>query len=148
MTPRERTTRTASRRKPEEPAAAGPNETIQIGAIESQPAKDPGVPTRKFSRPKRIGLGVWLGLFLAAAGFGLIAVTWGKTAGLVNVAEQIPYLVSGGLTGLGLILVGLLVINLSVKRREALERARQLEEVRDALVRLRAAIEGDPGDHR
>jgi hypothetical protein len=42
-----------------------------------------------------------------------------------------------------MILLGLLVVNLSVKRREALDRARQLEEVRDALVQLRAAIEGE-----
>jgi hypothetical protein len=87
---------------------------------------------------------VWLGLLVAAAGFGLIAFTWGKTAALVNVAEQIPYLVSGGLSGLGLILLGLLVVNLSVKRREARDRARQLEELRDALVQLRTAIGGEP----
>jgi hypothetical protein len=90
--------------------------------------------------------GVWTGLFVAAAGFGLIALTWGKTAALVNVAQQIPYLVSGGLSGLGLILVGLLIVDVSVKRREALERARQLEEVTEALIRLRKAIEEQPED--
>jgi hypothetical protein len=96
----------------------------------------------------RVGLGVWVGLLLTAGGFGLIAFTWGKTAALLDVATQIPYLVSGGLVGLGLILVGLLVINLSVKRREALGRQRQLEELREALVRLRASIEGDEDDER
>jgi hypothetical protein len=88
----------------------------------------------------RTGIGVWAGLVLAAVGFGLIAWTWGKVAGLVEVHLQIPYLVSGGLVGLGLILVGLLAINLSVKGREALERQRQLEEIREAIVILRAAI--------
>ena len=90
----------------------------------------------------RAGSGVWIGLLVAAAGFGLIAFTWGKTAALIDVAQQVPYLVSGGLVGLSLILVGLLVINLSVKRREAVDRQRQLEEVRDALIGLRASIEG------
>ena len=92
------------------------------------------------------GTGVWFGLLLTAGGFGLIAYTWARTAALLDVAQQVPYLVSGGLVGLGLILVGLLVVNLSAKRREALDRRRQLEEVRDALVNLRASIEGDERD--
>jgi hypothetical protein len=94
----------------------------------------------------RTGVGIWVGLFIAAAGFGLIAFTWSKVAALVNVALQIPYLMSGGLTGLGLIMLGLLVVNLTVKRREAVDRHRQLEEVREALVRLRVSIEGEPED--
>jgi hypothetical protein len=91
----------------------------------------------------RTGVGVWVGLLIAAAGFGLIAFTWSKVAALVNVALQIPYLMSGGLTGLGLIMLGLLVVNLSLKRKEAVDRHRQLEEVREALVRLRQSIEGE-----
>ena len=94
------------------------------------------------SRVRGAGLGVWIGLLVAAAGFGLIALTWGKTASLVDVAAQVPYLVSGGLTGLGLILVGVLLVNLAVKRRDARERERQQQELREALERLRAAIEG------
>jgi hypothetical protein len=91
----------------------------------------------------RAGTGVWVGLAITALGFGLLAFTWGKVAALIDVDQQIPYLVSGGMVGLGLILVGLLVINLSVKRREALDRQRQLEELREALVGLRASIEGE-----
>jgi hypothetical protein len=153
MTARQRTTRSRRRRQePEAPLA--PNETIQIEALEDesrptsaepQPAtaqiKERRRPVRR--RLRLVGAGVWIGLLLTAAGFGLIAFTWGKTAALVNVAEQIPYLVSGGLSGVGLILLGLLVVNLSVKRREALDRARQLEELRDALVQLRTVVEGE-----
>ncbi|HWC14232.1 MAG TPA: hypothetical protein VG929_06525, partial [Actinomycetota bacterium] len=73
----------------------------------------------------------------------LIVFTWSKVAALVDVALQLPYVVSGGLAGIGLILLGLLVTNVSIRRREALERSRQLDEVREALVRLRNAIEGD-----
>src|SRR5688500_13142031 len=54
------------------------------------------------------GIGVWVGLFLTLVGFGLIAFAWGKTAGVLDVALQVPYLVSAGLTGLGLIMLGLL----------------------------------------
>ena len=89
---------------------------------------------------------MWSGLILVAAGFGLLAYTWSQVAALVNVALQVPYLVSGGLIGLGLILVGLVVISLSVRRREALERRRQLDEVSEALVRLRVSIEGETED--
>jgi hypothetical protein len=110
------------------------------------------VEARRRSAPRRPRLtrswlgaaGVWFGLLVVAAGFGLIGFTWGKTAGLVNVAEQVPYLVSGGLVGLGLIMAGLLMVSLSVRRREAQDRARQLEQVREALARLRAAVEGEP----
>jgi hypothetical protein len=60
----------------------------------------------------------------------------------VNVALQLPYMLSGGFVGLGLVMLGLLVVNLAIKRKEAFDRHRQLEEVREALVRLREAIEG------
>ena len=124
-----------------------PTETVS--AVDPPPSTEgaASVPRRKrFARLRqfvRVGAGVWVGLILVAAGFGLIAYTWGETAALLDVALQIPYLVSGGLTAIGLILVGLLVVNVAVKRREALERQRQLEEVREALVRLRVAIEGE-----
>src|SRR5881628_756850 len=90
--------------------------------------------------------GVWAGIVLIAAGFGLLGLAWNRVASMTDVTKQLPYFVSGGLVGLGLILVGLLVINLSVKRREAIERQRQMEEVRDALVALRETIESLPGD--
>ena len=116
-------------------------------AAKDAPAATPARRPKRFARfwaVWRTGVGVWAGLFIAAAGFGLIAFTWSKVAALVNVALQIPYLMSGGLTGLGLIMLGLLVVNLALKRREALDRHRQLEEVREALVRLRRSIEGEP----
>ena len=124
--------------------------TSEISSVE--PPAPPEEPTTKSPRRKRflrlrqfwrVGAGVWLGLLLTAGGFGLLAYTWSQTAALVDVALQVPFLVSGGLVGLGLILVGLLVINLAAKKRDALDRQRQLDEVREALVRLRAAIEGD-----
>ena len=67
---------------------------------------------------------------------------------MTDVALQVPYVVSGGFSGLGLILLGLLVVNVSVKRRETRARERQLEELRDALAGLRAAIEGEREEER
>jgi len=138
-----------------EPPDEAVDETETIPAVEDEEVAVEEEPAKRQRRLRgqqllawlrRGGTPVWLGLFLTAAGFGLIAYTWGKTAALTDVAAQVPYLVSGGLVGIGFILVGLLVVNIAVKRREALDRQRQLEELRDAVVQLRSAIEGDTDD--
>ena len=45
----------------------------------------------------------WIGVAAVILGFGLIALTWGFVSGEGQVFRQLPYLVSGGLSGLGLI---------------------------------------------
>jgi hypothetical protein len=135
--------------EPEEGVASG-DEVTRAVDVPQPSAEEPRWRRRLFRLPRisvsRVGLGVWLGLLIAAGGFGLIAFTWGKVAGLVDVYAQLPYFVSGGLVGLGLILVGLTVVNLTVKRKDALDRQRQLEELRDAMVSLRSAIESAEED--
>jgi hypothetical protein len=129
---------------PDRAAAAEPVAGASAPGAPASAAPAPARRTSRFSKlwqVLRAGVGVWIGLFVAAAGFGLIAFTWSKVAALVNVALQVPYLLSGGFVGLGLVMLGLLVVNLAVKRKEAFDRHRQLEEVREALVRLREAIE-------
>ena len=136
-----------------EPEVEGTNMTERIEQIAPTPVPEPPLPKRRRRRNPfewigRTGLGVWVGLLLAAGGFGLLAYTWGETAALTDVALQVPYLVSGGLGGLGVILLGLLVVNVSVKRRETRARERQLEELRDALAGLRVAIERESEEER
>jgi hypothetical protein len=90
-----------------------------------------------------VGTGaIWFGVVLIAIGFVLIGVTWARVAGLLNVALQLPYFASAGLAGLGLILVGLTVVNIATKHREMLEQNRQLEELKELLSELRRAVEG------
>jgi hypothetical protein len=86
-------------------------------------------------------LGTWLGVAVSAAGLVLIAIAWGRTAGLTNVALQTPYVISAGFTGLGLIVVGLTLVSISAKGADAAERSRQLRELREVLVDLRQQIE-------
>jgi len=86
-------------------------------------------------------LGTWVGVLLSAAGLVLIAVAWGRVAGLTNVGLQMPYVVSAGFTGLGLVAVGLAVVSISTKRDDAAERSRQLRELREVLADLRAELE-------
>jgi hypothetical protein len=86
-------------------------------------------------------LGTWTGVVVAAVGLVLIAVAWGRVAGLTQVGLQTPYVVSAGFTGLGLIVVGLAIVSISVKREDAAERSRQLRELREVLADIRAELE-------
>jgi hypothetical protein len=82
----------------------------------------------------------YTGLVIAAIGFGLLLLTWSRVADEGNVAFQVPYLVSGGLTGLGLIMGGLVLVNISAKRQDAAERARQMDQLRESLDDLRSTL--------
>ncbi len=82
------------------------------------------------------------GVVLVAGGFGLIAYTWGRVAGLISVPLQLPYFVSGGLTGLGLILVGLTVINVAARRQDAAERSKQMEQLGSIFREIRSELNG------
>ena len=79
----------------------------------------------------------YIGVAVTTAGFVLLAIAWGGVAGNDDVVRQLPYLVSGGLAGLGLILVGLTVINISAKRRDAALREQQIQLLAAALGELR-----------
>lgn len=82
----------------------------------------------------------YLGIAVAAIGFVLLIVAWGQSAGEVNVALQIPYLISGGMVGLGLIMVGVTIVNVAAKRRDAMLRAQQNDLLASALRELSAAL--------
>ena len=84
---------------------------------------------------------VWLGLALAGAGFVLIGVAWAQVAGETQVNLQLPYLASAGLFGIALIMVGLTVVNLSAKRRDAADRARQMDQLVAILEEVKTSIE-------
>jgi hypothetical protein len=89
----------------------------------------------------------WIGLLVAAAGFVLIGIAWSQVAGETQVYLQLPYLVSAGLTGLGLVMVGVTVVNVSAKRRDAVERARQTDQLVSILEEVKAAL-GERGTRR
>jgi hypothetical protein len=86
-------------------------------------------------------LTTWLGVTISAAGLVLIAIAWGRTAALTNVALQTPYVISAGFTGLGLVVVGVTMVSIAAKRADAAERIRQLRELREVLADLRRQIE-------
>lgn len=85
----------------------------------------------------------YVGIAVTLLGFVLILLAWGQTAGEVNVALQVPYLISAGLTGLGLVMVGVTIVNISAKRRDSALREQQTELLADALRELSAALDTD-----
>jgi membrane protein implicated in regulation of membrane protease activity len=76
---------------------------------------------------------VYAGVVLIVAALGVLAYTWSRVAGTAIVALQLPYIASGAFAGVGLVIVGVLLIFLGVKRREAWERERRLDALATAL---------------
>ena len=83
----------------------------------------------------------YVGVLLTLIGFGLIALAWAKVAGLVDVWRQMPYLMSAGLPGLGLVMTGLVTINVSARRQDSAQRARQMATLTEALRDLQRSID-------
>ncbi|MCW2585087.1 MAG: hypothetical protein JWN55_603 [Frankiales bacterium] len=122
-----------------------------LGSTSAVPSRA-GALTARFSRPVRRWasalravphVATYAGLALTLAGGVLLLVAWGKTAGLTNVALQVPFLVSAGCTGLGLVAVGLTVVNLAAKHEDAVRRRAQVSELQELLAALRRALEAD-----
>ena len=118
---------------PEEPMST---QTIEVVDDEQAPARDRRLPTLAALRPLS-PTPTYLGIGVAVLGFVLLAIAWGGVAGEDNVAFQVPYLVSGGLVGMGLILVGLTIVNVAAKRRDAALREQQIQLLAAALHELR-----------
>jgi len=84
----------------------------------------------------------FIGVGLAILGFVLIMIAWGQVAGEINVYLQIPYIVSAGFTGLALVMVGLTVVNVAAKQRDAVDRDRQMDQLVSILEELKATMDG------
>ena len=85
-------------------------------------------------------VGAWA---LILIGFGALLAGWLGISGTTILAAQMPYIVSGGFTAIGLILVGLTLVNIATKRQDAAERSRQLSELRELLSEMRSMMEDD-----
>jgi len=83
----------------------------------------------------------FIGVAVAIAGFVLIMIAWGQVAGETQVYLQMPYVISAGLTGLALVMVGLTIVNVAAKQRDAVDRDRQMDQLVSILGELKATME-------
>ena len=89
----------------------------------------------------------YVGVVLVALGFVVLGVAWAEVARETNVALQMPLVLSGGFAAVCLVLVGLTIVSISAKRRDAVLREKQTALLADALAELRAVLE-DKDDRR
>jgi hypothetical protein len=87
-------------------------------------------------------LGGQLGLGFVAVGLLVIGLAWNGAASIDFVSGQVPYLLSGGALGLGLIVLGAAMIVVQNSRRDRALVEEQLRELNTALGRLANAIGG------
>jgi hypothetical protein len=73
------------------------------------------------------GSPVTAGVALVVAGFVALFLAWNGAAGKDYVEGQLPYLISGGLVGIGLIGAGLTVVNVQARRADQAELLAKLE---------------------
>ena len=79
-------------------------------------------------------LGAKLGILLCLGGFVALWAGWNGAASYDRVPAQFPYLISGGLVGLGLIIIGAAMIVVDTNRAGR-------DELQATLAELRAALE-------
>jgi hypothetical protein len=79
-------------------------------------------------------LGAKLGIGVCLLGFLLIFFGWNGAASLDRVQSQFPYLLSGGIAGLAMVVIGAALIIVETSRDER-------ESLREEISNLRAAIE-------
>lgn len=84
-----------------------------------------------------------LGVLAVGAGFLAIGLGWLGAARRDTVPEQFPYVISGGIAGAALVLVGIgfLVVRVLQANREATER--EIAELREEIAVLRSPVSGD-----
>lgn len=77
--------------------------------------------------------GARLGVGLAVAGFVLIFLGWNGAASVDRVPSQFPYLISGGVAGLGLVVVGAVLMLVQSGREDRARLRAEIVELREAL---------------
>jgi drug/metabolite transporter (DMT)-like permease len=80
-----------------------------------------------------------LGILLCVAGLVLIFLGWNGAAETDRVASQMPYIISGGLAGVALCVIGAGLLVTASARSERVKLQASVEELREALQRTAEA---------
>jgi len=110
-----------------------------LDASHAVPARRPGGRLPSWLRGSS-PVPIYIGVAIAIAGFVLLLIAWGQVAGETQVSLQLPYLVSAGLTGLALVMVGLTVVTIAAEQRDAAARDRQMDQLVSILDELNATL--------
>ena len=87
----------------------------------------------------------YLGRILMAVGFLMIVMAWNGAAGLDFIQGQFPFLLSGAVPGLAMIIIGAGLEYIQAVRQYSAKRARQMAELNVAVVKLVGHIREDGG---
>ena len=85
-------------------------------------------------------MGGQLGIGLALVGFVLIFLGWNGAASHDRVPAQFPYLISGGIVGLALVVIGAAAIVVQAARADRAGLQRSVDELRAAVERLAGSV--------
>jgi hypothetical protein len=99
-------------------------------------------------KPKRTKLGHQFGVLFCLAGFVLVWVGWNGAASYDNSSRQFPFLISGGIAGLCLVIVGVglwIVQSQRAERAGLEENLAGLNRVLETLVEVVGLTAGIPG---
>lgn len=81
----------------------------------------------------------YLAVVMLALGFLLIVLGWNGAASVDTPQQQMPYVISGGLAGVGLVAAGLALLVIQEVRRATLLITQKLDQVADASIGAGAA---------
>jgi hypothetical protein len=81
-------------------------------------------------------LGGKLGLLFCIAGLGVIWSGWNGAASYNDIRKQFPYLVSGGIGGLALVVIGAALMVIQSQRADRVQLEANLVELRNILERM------------
>jgi hypothetical protein len=99
-------------------------------------------PTRWWRDPFVVSIVVFVGF--VAGGFGAIGMAWRAAARTLIVGAQVPPLVSGGLGGLALVIVGAGFAVIQVSRQAAANQRAEMEGALDEAAAVVAALRAKP----
>lgn len=80
---------------------------------------------------------IYVGVALTCLGVLAIVMAWSRAAAIDAVALQVPYLLSGGLVGIALVMIGLTTVVVQSRRIEGVQQSEQVLQVAAAVAALR-----------
>ncbi|MGH9001764.1 MAG: hypothetical protein ACRDYV_01420, partial [Acidimicrobiia bacterium] len=91
-------------------------------------------------------MGGQLGLLFCLAGLVLIWTGWNGAASYNDIREQFPYLLSGGIAGLAMVVIGVGLMVLQSARADRVQLEANLAELRKILDRMTGNPSGNGAD--